>query len=506
MHSRRSSRDQVSSMNRLRQFFFAEEVPFGLAIMRIILPMILFVDLSKRWIWARELYSADGATTPIWIGYGLRSPLPELPGAVTVALFTLLLVALLASSAGWMTRISLAISTVLYWYFTSLDSLSTISKYTVIATHLLLLLTVSNCGAVWSLDSLRRAIPGPRFPVWPRRLMQLLIGVVYFGAAMTKVHTPAYFNGDQMMWWMLTHVLGKHPAGEYLANFPPLLVIGAYAAIVWEVLFLFLAWRGWSRIVLLVMGVGFHVSTYITLGIDIFPCVMITSYFSFLGERDTYFLRGYFQRIFSSVNFHFRDWESAATWFAAPARRLGPIAFITFLWTAALGGAAIERVADPYRARTAAGPLELPEMDPELARKMLARMESIRPEDQIFALELGSSTFGDAVIGRKTMFEPGETLIAQVIAAPPHGDAFIECNLHSADGHIVERRGKVLQRETNRLNFNYDFCDASQPGDYEIVLKLAGTEVARRKFTLLDSGNHATKPPQQIASPVAFAD
>src|SRR5690606_7792596 len=102
--------------------------------------------------------------------------------------------------------------------------------------------------------AMRRPVPNPRFPVWPRRLVQILVGVVYFGAAMTKIHTSSYFNGDQMLFWMLTHVNGRHPVGEWLAIYPALLVVGAYIAIVWEILFLFLAWRGPGRVVMIAMG------------------------------------------------------------------------------------------------------------------------------------------------------------------------------------------------------------------------------------------------------------
>ncbi|GIT28627.1 MAG: hypothetical protein Ct9H300mP1_06730 [Planctomycetaceae bacterium] len=44
------------------------------------------------------------------------------------------------------------------------------------------------------------------FPAWPRRLMQLLIGLIYLGAAITKIHTPTFFSGDQLRFWLMTDV------------------------------------------------------------------------------------------------------------------------------------------------------------------------------------------------------------------------------------------------------------------------------------------------------------
>jgi hypothetical protein len=476
---------------RVREFFFAEEVPYGLAAVRITLPLVLLVDMSRRWAFARESYSSDGASAPIWVNFGFANPFPEMPGSVCVALFTLLLAALVTSSLGWMTRASLAIATALYFYFTALDSIGTISKYTVIASHVLLLLTVSNCGAVWSFDALRRPVAGPRFAVWPRRLMQILLGVIYLGAAMTKIHTPAYFNGDQMMFWMLTHVNGRHPMGEWFANFPGLLVVGAYAAIVWETLFLFLAWRGMARTVMLSLGVGFHFLTYLTLGLDIFPCVMFSAYFCFMGERDAYRWAERFGRLADAAGVPLRATVASVAGMLAPARRLGPVAFVVGMWGVAVAGAAVERASDFYQERGPGGPLALRELDPSLATAMLKGIEPLRAEDQVFAFEIGGGLFGDALVGRRKTFQAGDVLVAQCILAPPHGDAWIECNLHSADGRIISRNGQVLLREVNRRSFSYPICDAVPPGDYELALKVNGTEITRRKFAVLAPGTKA---------------
>ncbi len=476
---------------RVREFFFAEEVPYGLAAVRIALPLVLLVDLLRRWPYVRELYSADGATAPLWNNYGFTNTFPELPGSAAVALFTLLLASCVTSSLGWMTRTSLAVMSALYFYFSTLDSIGTITKYTVIACHVLPLLALSNCGTIWSLDAIRRPVAGPRFPVWQRRLIQILIGVVYFGAAMTKVHTPSYFNGDQMLFWMVTHVNGRHPIGEFLAFYPAVLAAGAYVAIVWEILFIFLAWRGWSRIVMIPMGVAFHIGTWVTLGLDIFPSMMIATYFSFMSERDAYRIGRFANRAADMVGISLRGIStSASAWM--PGRRLGPAAYFAAMWSVALAGAAAERALDPYREHGPNGPLALREMDESVVRQMLSPPEPLRIEDQVFSFEIGTGLFGDALIGRKATFGKGETLTAQCILAPPHADMFIECNLHSSDGRLVERSGRVITREVNRQNFAYSICDAVPAGDYELVLKLAGKEITRRTFTVTGPGDSTT--------------
>ena len=282
---------------RLNDFFFAEETPFGLAIVRILISIACLLVTVPRWIYTRELYSLDGAPSPLADGYGFFNFLPIPSGGMAVALMTILSFACFTACIGWCTRISMMIAAVLYTYLNLLDSLSTMTKYSVITSHVLFLLSVSQCGAVWSVDSwLRRrrlGLPRPRsltdypkFAAWPRRLTQVLIGAVYFGASLTKMHTPAYFSGDQLLHWMMTNVNNANPVGEWMTLFPQSLVLFAYIGIVWEVLFVFSSWSGWGRICMLSLGVLFHVMTTLTLGLYLFPITCISIYFSFLNSDD----------------------------------------------------------------------------------------------------------------------------------------------------------------------------------------------------------------------------
>ena len=110
---------------RLKAFFFAREVPYGMALMRISLPLVLLVDLVRRWPLARELYSTDGSTSPLFENFGYPDFLPQFSAPVALGLYTALVLFMTASAAGWFTRISLSAATVLYFYFTMIDCLST---------------------------------------------------------------------------------------------------------------------------------------------------------------------------------------------------------------------------------------------------------------------------------------------------------------------------------------------------------------------------------------------
>ena len=484
----------------LGRFFYEKEVPFGMALVRIFLPIGILLAMVIRWSHARELYSADGAPAPLAFTYGYPGFLPELPGGVVVALHSVLILVLVTSMLGWCTRWSLLSATALYTYINMHDSLSTMTKYSVIATHGLLLLGLSHCGAVWSIDAWlarRRAQNGlslaapcpPAFPAWPRRLLQLFIGIVYFGAAVTKIHTPAFFSGEQMQTWMITNYNLRTSLGIYLSQFPSILVMFGYVTIVWEVLFVFTSWRGWGRVAMLGTGTIFHFMTGITLGLDVFPVICISLYFSFLNERDVPRLA----RIWAHTRI-------AAVWSRA-AQRAGAALAPAFRWRNAVGipstavflstvaavalaGVQIEYWSDPYGERRPEGPYALKELDNDYVAELLTPTPAIRDKDKFTSLETGTIVVGGHLLNRRSEFQHGEMVTAEFGVAPPHEDMWVECNLHDDQNHVIDTVGRIVERESMSGSVYYRLSDWLAPGRYWLVLKAAGTEIMRKPITL----------------------
>ncbi|MCH7989893.1 MAG: HTTM domain-containing protein, partial [Planctomycetes bacterium] len=487
---------------RFGRFFYNEEVPYGLALVRILLPISLLGAMLPRWPVARELYSTDGATTPLWVTYGYTDMLPEVSGTLAVALFTALIFFLITSTLGWCSRISLIASFFLYTYFNLMDAISTMTKYSVIASHGLLLLSLSQSGSVWSLDSWihrkrnRNVWPGEpaflreKFPVWPQRLMQLMIAFVYFGAAITKMKTPAFFSGDQLQTWMISNVNFANPLGEKLAMHPAVLIVFAYVTIVWEVTFIFLVWKKSSRLWMLGIGAMFHVGSVITLGLYIFPAVCISIYFVFLEEQDLQKLASFFRRLKRKCGFAgVRTTQPAAQ--PSSARHWGgikapaPAVMGVVLAVVIVSGVELEYRLDPYGIRRPQGPYELKELDAEyVTTKMLVPSPMIRPEDVISFFDTGSTLVGGMLVNKRREFQQGETVTVQCTLNPPHEDMWLECKLQDADGHLIDRVGKIVSREMLRANFYYKLTEALDPGRYYLVLSCAGKEVMRSGIIL----------------------
>lgn len=498
--------DRSSLAARVRSFFYDSEAPYGLALTRMLLPLPLMATMLQRWAWARELFSTDGATTPLWVSYGHPNALPEFSGTVAVILVTVLIIALGTLAVGWCTRASAVICFTLYTYITCLDAVSTMTKYSVIASHMLLLLAISHCGAVWSVDAWLRKrrnrknnlpIPGNaalRFPAWPRRLMQLMIGFVYFGAAITKMHTPEYFSSDQLAAWFMSNVNNANPVGEYLTLFPAMLVLFAYIAVVWETLFLFLTWRGTARIVMLCMGVGFHVMTTLTLGLYIFPVVCIAAYFAFLNEDDIRVLALIGRRIkrrFTGVVRRRRPATTGAgsSWIdrcPVPA----PVGFALLLGVSSMAAVEAEYQMDPYGQRRAEGPHELKELDTEFVeQRLLAGPTTIRPKDMVWGLKAGTVVVGGHIANPRRTFAHGEKMLVQFNVNPPHKDIWVECSLCDADENVILSQHQPIARETRRPSFPFAITGALEPGDYVLVVKSQNVKVIRHRVRIVASKN-----------------
>ncbi|MGZ0172105.1 MAG: HTTM domain-containing protein [Planctomycetales bacterium] len=492
----------ATKRNSLTDFFFAEEVPYGMAAVRMLLPAVLLLVMVPRWFHARELFSLDGASAPLADNYGYFDFLPVPSGPLAVALATLLVLTLVTSSLGWCTRLSLCVSLVLYTYLNLLDCLSTLTKYSAIAAHGLLILSLSNCGAVWSIDSFlkRRALKRsgiddpdllrlPQFAVWPRRLMQLMIGIVYLGAAFTKMHTPAFFSSDQMLHWLMTNVNNSNPIGEYLSFYPATLVVTAYITILWEVLFVFTAWRGWNRPAMIGLGIVFHLGTTFMLGLYIFPLVCFSIYGAFLYESDVRRLGGFFKRFEDRGNRLLACLRSTGESIGRTIPEASPcqatLAFGVVVMLVTFGGVGVEYQLDPMGARRAEGAWPLKEIDPATVVPMLRQSERIRESDKYLSFSIGSDMLGDVLMDRKDVFYQGDPIVAQCTLNPPHEDMWIECNLHDADGHILDRVGQVADRSMLRVSYAFVLPESLLPGQYFLVVRSGGQEITRRPITLV---------------------
>jgi hypothetical protein len=475
--------------------------------MRIVISIALLLAMVPRWAYARELFSSDGAAVPVWVIYGHPQLFPEPSGEVAVAIHSILLLALVTSCLGWCTRMSMIVTTVTYVYLNALDTIGTMNKYSVIASHLVFLLSFSECGAVWSLDNwfrrsrLRRAGMSTelanqpvRSAAWPRRLLQLFVGAVYIGAACTKFKIPAYFSGEQLQTWMITSYNVPNPIGHLFEPYPALLAIFGLVALVWECAFIFLAWRGISRILMLGIGATFHIMTLLTLGLWLFPVVCIGSYLAFLNEGDVAWFHRLFARwreggqgVSAAIGrlFRPREWPLLPTF----SPRWAQAAFAAMAIVTAGGGIALEYKLDRYGMRRPEGPYTLKELDPNYVAQELRPSERLRNEDKVLLFDIGSRVLVGAVVDRKTEFRKGDKMKAQCDLVPPHEDLWLTCELEDSDRRVIDKTGCTVSADSMRAIFDYNIGDTTPPGSYTLVLKIGQDEIMRRGFRVIGESN-----------------
>ena len=481
-------RQQESGLNRiLTRFFLEEQVPFGAALTRMFLPLMALLPMLMRFPRVRELYSSDGTPVQMFELFGNGQVLPVLAPGPAIMLYSLMVFSLLCAAAGWKTRLSLVTGTALYTYFNLLDGIGTMTKYSVIANHLLLLLSVSPCGQVWSIDAWlkqRKSSPGPAMtaavPIWSVRLMQLLFAFVYFGAAMTKIQTDAFFSGEQMRYWMLSNWNYENPVGELMAMWSPVLLVSAYLTVVWEILFGFLVWNPRLRLPLLGTGAIFHLGTSLLLGLYIFPAICLSGYLCFVTPQDVIKVRRWL-----------RSWRRQwSLWMPRqPAIRIPAVLPSGATWSIMAGLFAVTALEtefrlDLYGMRGESGPLPLQAMDPAHATTLITDETPLREKDKFFSFYLGSAAVGGQLANRRHAFEFGDIVLAECNLNPPHEDMWVECVLEDDEGHSIDSVGQVLTREMLRGHFSYALGNKLLPGRYSMVLRSAGHEISRRDFTL----------------------
>ena len=211
-------------------------------------------------------------------------------------------------------------------------------------------------------------------------------------------------------------------------------------------------------------------------------------YFAFLNEHDAQLIGDWCRRLVRPEN----PIATRARAVLGSLARLVPevppraaaVAFVVTTVLVAGAGLATEHRLDPFGLRQPNGKHQLAELDIEQVRLMLQTSPRIRESDKYLAFDIGSELFGDLLVNHRESFKHGETLLAQCTLTPPHEDMWIECNLHDAENHLIDRVGQVIDRATLRSNYAFDMLPSLEPGKYFLVVKSAGQEITRRAFEL----------------------
>ena len=230
------------------------------------------------------------------------------------------------------------------------------------------------------------------------------------------------------------------------------------------------------------LGVLFHMMTWLTLGLWVFPLVCYSAYCAFVNENDVEWMRGVLAR-----------WRARGRGLRAAARRLlqrpelGTLARHPALpgATAASRPSRLSRgwAASAWNTSSipmASGGRRAPTPSrrwiPSTSTKCSPRPAASATKTRCSCSTSGPSCVGGAVLDRRTQFRQGETVRIECDLSPPHEDMWIECNLHDSENRVVDTIGVFVSSEEMRAMFYYNLGDCTMPGKLS-----AGAQDRRRR-------------------------
>jgi hypothetical protein len=393
---------------------FAPESPRPWAILRMLLASALLWEFVPRWPVALELYSTAGFLFPAFPSAWFQpSPLAPLP---TLILHSLLVAVLAMLLLGWHSRLCSFLAFALIGWFSLLDAAGTLTKYTAISLHLLLLMMFAQPGGAWAMDAfgrprLNHAVPlNPR---WPAMLVRLLVTSIYLGAAITKIRLPDFATGDLLEFSLLDDAYGGRWLGMWLATKPDLLIVCSYGTITFELLFPAMVWIPKLRRPMLCLAVAFHLTLAAMMHLEIFSPIMLAALCAFLKEDDLTAIGGRLRKVFPPRDSR----KSLASRGLAPTIHSAVFCGVLLLTVAGLTGFQYHR--DNYGVFHRRIQPEYSVIHVEDAQAMI---DAFEPEarDYFHRIEIGSRLAYRRVSGEQTTFRPGQVVYVLARLLQPH--------------------------------------------------------------------------------------
>ena len=157
---------------------------------------------------------------------------------------------------------------------------------------MLFYLLLSPCGRVLSLDSGFKC-PRVKSEIWPLRLIQFQLALIYFVSGWVKFHSPEWQDGSVLQYVLIHPEYSRWDFTPLLTNPFILLLMSTLTFIImwWEVLFPFLLFHPKSRCICIFIGIAFHLGLLIFMNLRWFSEIMLVLYLAFVPDR--YFRRFY---------------------------------------------------------------------------------------------------------------------------------------------------------------------------------------------------------------------
>jgi hypothetical protein len=198
--------------------------------------------------------------------------------------WALLLVAAVALSIGWHSRLASIVVFVLIMSFVQRNP-DVLNGGDVVIRVESLLVALSPSGAALSLDQRRRTGSFWSAQIrarWPTRLMQIQLSLVYLVTVQAKLAGVTWLDGTAVSYSLQNDEYRFLPVPQWIIDNPVLMNMATWGTLVVEVAIGILVWNRRLRPWVLAAGVLLHVAISATLAVGFFSWAMFVLYVSFV--------------------------------------------------------------------------------------------------------------------------------------------------------------------------------------------------------------------------------
>jgi hypothetical protein len=270
------------------RFWFRPEPAYTLGLVRIMFGLIVIAWTASLLADLDDLFSSNGVVPrqpALPFEWGVFEIWPS-DRALLIG-WAVLLVAAVAMTVGWHSRLAALIVFVLImsfefrnpYVFNSGDNLLRVEA---------LFLALSPCGAALSLD--QRRMTGSfwsaqyRAP-WPLRLMQIQLSLVYLATFVVRMTGEKWPDGTAMSYALRLEDMLIIPVPQLISTNDLIMNVATWATLLIELLIGILVWNRRCRRLVLIIGALLHAGILVTVAVGFFTPAMFVLYVAFISPE-----------------------------------------------------------------------------------------------------------------------------------------------------------------------------------------------------------------------------
>lgn len=267
----------------MMRWLVTEHWRIGASLMRVSLGSWAVYFFLLHWPYRRFLWGPNGVlpyksyveTRSSFSLFQLNDGLLYLEALYTLAILLGILLVI-----GWRTRLIVPLHWLIIWSFQERNPLLPDGGDNIMRI-VLLFLAFTNCGASFSVDSLRKGRSHPAVAVLHNIGVLLVIGqlcFVYMSTGLYKAMGEVWQNGTALYYILRVDEFSWPGMAERIYTHPALVVLGTYGTVLFEVLFSPALLNRWTRYAMIAAGFAFHLGITLFMGLVTFGWSMLSIY------------------------------------------------------------------------------------------------------------------------------------------------------------------------------------------------------------------------------------